>query len=492
VELISPGFLVFAAVAVLSFHGARTPRLRRCVLTVLNTAFLATFASRLEELIPLITFIAVSVACVLVVNRNKSRWVFATLLLLVIGAFAYLKRYAFLGFLPGLPLTYATVGLSYIVFRALHLLVDTYQESETRDDLQFGRLWNYLTGFLSLTAGPIQAYGEYCRQEEACTANPSVVTSDVAFASIARLVQGLFKLTLLCAFLQTAHHACRAVAGMPVYALAGAAVSHLAFVYVNFSGYIDVIIGTGQLIGFSPPENFNSPYLASNFLDLWNRWHITVSQWFKTYVFNPLLRLASVLFPHPALLPYFGVASYFVVFFLLGLWHGTNYLYVVLGAWLGLGVSVNKLWEIELRRLLGRARHQALITNLLYRSLARGLALAYFIMTALASWNFAGVGELAQFVRDVGWLKILASYGLLTGTIAGVTIILVVGSQAIQVSGTRVPATWMRISGRYALVSLQAACVLLFLLPAQTLPTDAGNASQAPPIKSTAVFYGRF
>ena len=158
-----------------------------------------------------------------------------------------------------------------------------------------------------------------------------------------------------------------------MFALGLAALFYMLFIFFNFSGYMGVMIGVARLFGRKLPENFDSPFLATNFLDFWNRWHITVSQWFKTYVFNNLLRFLCVRWTRPALVPYFGVIGYFFVFFILGLWHDWGHCFVLLGLLQGLGVSVNKLWEVELRRRFGRQRHAELVGRLWYKMLARSV-----------------------------------------------------------------------------------------------------------------------
>src|SRR5436305_1730929 len=104
----------------------------------------------------------------------------------ILAGFAYLKQYGFLFFLPPLRMAYATIGLSYIVFRVLHLLIDTYQADERRTDLDAWTTWNYLTGFLALIAGPIQRYEDYREQEQACTARQSPIPAD-SLAALGRI-----------------------------------------------------------------------------------------------------------------------------------------------------------------------------------------------------------------------------------------------------------------------------------------------------------------
>ncbi len=213
-DLISPGFLVFAAVGVLGFHAAPTAFSRKLVLTLLNTVFLATFTSQLGELIPLALFIGCAYGGVLLVNRYKARWLFVTLIVVLVFSFAYLKHYAFLAFLPPLRMAYVTVGMSYILFRCLHLLVDTHQCDEPRDDLEPWTVCNYLMGFLSLTAGPIQRYDEYRPRRRTCTADPGI-TSAGALAALGRLVWGLFKLTIIGSYLHELHLSWRGCPACP-------------------------------------------------------------------------------------------------------------------------------------------------------------------------------------------------------------------------------------------------------------------------------------
>ena len=90
-------------------------------------------------------------------------------------------------------------------------------------------------------------------------------------------------------------------------------------------------------------------------LEFWTRWHITLSDWFHTYLFNPLLRALTVRFGSRGSGPYLGVVSYLATFTVMGTWHGATPVYVVYGLILGLTGAGNKLYEIEARRLLGKS-----------------------------------------------------------------------------------------------------------------------------------------
>ena len=127
---------------------------------------------------------------------------------------------------------------------------------------------------------------------------------------------------------------------------------YTVYLYFNFSGYMDIVIGVARFLRFHLPENFNRPFFADNFIEFWARWHITLSTWLKTYVYNPLLIILMRRYPSPNLESFFAVIAYFVTFFLVGVWHGQTSEFIVFGALQGLGVSVNKLHQVVLASML--------------------------------------------------------------------------------------------------------------------------------------------
>src|SRR5208282_517472 len=130
-------------------------------------------------------------------------------------------------------------------------------------------------------------------------------------------------------------------------------VAYPIFLYANFSGYIDIVIAMARLMRVRLPENFDRPFSASSFLDFWNRWHITLSNWLKTYVFNPLLIALMRRISSSKMQPFLGVFCFFVTFFLVGIWHGRTSEFVIFGALQGGGVAINKLWQLCLSRTMG-------------------------------------------------------------------------------------------------------------------------------------------
>jgi hypothetical protein len=114
---------------------------------------------------------------------------------------------------------------------------------------------------------------------------------------------------------------------------------------------------------------------------------MTLSGWLKTYVYNPLVLALMDRFPSPRVAPFLGVIAFFVTFFLIGLWHGQTSVFAVYGVLLGLGVSLNKLWQVEMAQRLGRKPYRALTEQLWYQALARGLTFAWFVVSLLFFWG---------------------------------------------------------------------------------------------------------
>jgi hypothetical protein len=171
---------------------------------------------------------------------------------------------------------------------------------------------------------------------------------------------------------------------------------------------MDIVIGVGRLLDQELPENFNRPFAARNFLEFWSRWHITLSDWFKTYLFNPLMKTLVDAFPQPAMVSYLGVIAFFVTFFVMGIWHGTTTVFAIYGLMMGAGASANKLWQLVMTDRLGRKRYRALGQHRLYYYACRGLTCAYFAVGVTCLWvDMDQLRWLWRALGPVGWLAAL-------------------------------------------------------------------------------------
>jgi D-alanyl-lipoteichoic acid acyltransferase DltB (MBOAT superfamily) len=491
----------FASLIVLGlslYHACRSQSQRLFVLLLLNAVFLSSQVDSIKALAPMTAFLAFSLLAIHLVNLWKSRVLFLACLVAVVGSFVYLKRYLLASFLPPLPLAYLSVGLSYIVFRVIHLLVDTYHHERRRDDLKAVSLLNYFTSFLSLTAGPLQRYEDYRRQEAACDQGP-VLTAAQVLGALARLANGYLLLAFVGPALLGLHNHLFAEQARHLLAFAGTAALWILYVYVNFAGYMDIVIGLARLFGFELPENFNAPFLCANFLDLWNRWHITLSSWFRDYVFAPLVGGLYRRFEKPNLLPYFGVLAYFLVFFLLGVWHGSDARYVVLGLYFGFGASVNKLFQVELARRLGPERLQALWERGWYRALARAVALSFFAFAEAVIWEkVPDMPAYGGMLSGLGAARLAVNFGALVGVIMAIEAVVRLTLGLWRRVAPAVPRLIAPLAG--GPLGLGVRVVLLLLLVSKAIqpaaPTEAvapaSTATAARPPSATDVFYGRF
>jgi D-alanyl-lipoteichoic acid acyltransferase DltB (MBOAT superfamily) len=257
--------------------------------------------------------------------------------------------------------------------------------------------------FTTLVSGPIQLYQGFAETHLAPVRPPlSIFTIGRA---VERIAIGYFKVEVLSMmFSSIQSHAIATLSfsqPLPSRILTGALIAAVypVYLYCNFSGYIDFVIGIAALMRFTLPENFNRPFSSDNFLNFWSRWHITLSNWFKVYFYNPLLMGLMRRFTTPSIEPFLAVIAFFMTFFLLGIWHGQNSVFAFYGVVLGLGVSVNKLYQVLMVKALGRKRYKALSNQPAYDACARGLTYAYYSFCML--WFWSNWSQMGEFIRQL-------------------------------------------------------------------------------------------
>ena len=273
----------------------------------------------------------------------------------------------------------------------------------------------YTVNFTTFISGPIQRYDEFARDQ--FTDQPIALGPRVIGLQMERIVSGFFKVHVLAMLFHMVQNDALAQISQPLpahiklFAAFRLIVASPLFIYANFSGYIDIVIALARLMRVRLPENFDRPFSASSFLDFWNRWHITLSTWIKTYVYNPLLVALMRHISSPALQPFLGVLCYFVAFFLIGVWHGRTSEFIFFGLLLGTGVSINKLWQVELVRAIGRIGYRALAKNSVYIAFGRGLTFSWFALSNLWFWldwrqinGLFAAGGIVQWI--LAWLAV--------------------------------------------------------------------------------------
>ncbi len=221
---------------------------------------------------------------------------------------------------PGITLP---IGISFFTFQALSYVIDVYR-GQVEVQKKFGKVLLYISFFPQLIAGPIVKYRDIAREIDSRSVDPRE-----AALGLRRFICGLAKKVLIANTMAVT--ADRVFGqGFDSLNIIGAWIGAAAYtmqIYFDFSGYSDMAIGLGRMCGFHFKENFEHPYGSLTIKEFWRRWHISLSSWFKEYVYIPLggNRKGRVRT---------GINK-ITVFFLTGLWHGANWTFVVWGLFHG-------------------------------------------------------------------------------------------------------------------------------------------------------------
>lgn len=249
--------------------------------------------------------------------------------------------------LGSLPQIILPLGISFYVFQTMSYAIDVYR-GNIKASRNFINFATYVSMFPQLTAGPIVRYADIATQLEQERAPDKVMISE----GLERFIIGLAKKMFIA---NTFASIADAAFGVETeYMSSGAAwIGILAYsfqIYYDFSAYSDMAIGLGKVFGFRFLENFNYPYISSSIKEFWRRWHISLSSWFRDYLYIPLggNRLGEVR----------TYVNLFVVFFITGLWHGASWNFVVWGLWHGVFIVIERIgFERVLARLWRPVRH---------------------------------------------------------------------------------------------------------------------------------------
>jgi D-alanyl-lipoteichoic acid acyltransferase DltB (MBOAT superfamily) len=235
------------------------------------------------------------------------------------------------------------LGFSYIALRLLHTIID--RSRDRLPGLSLQEYVSYVVFFPTLSAGPIDRAERFSKDLD----QVSNLSANHVVDGGTRIVIGLFKKFVLADSLAwialNPTNATQAISGSWLWVYA---YSFGLQIYFDFSGYTDIAIGLGRLAGMSLPENFDRPYLQSNLVAFWNRWHITLAKWFRFYVFNPVSRKLSRAALRPPNWMIIGI-SQVLTMALIGLWHGITPNFLLWGLWHGLGLYATNRW-IAFRR----------------------------------------------------------------------------------------------------------------------------------------------
>lgn len=380
----SLGFLGFVAAAAAVFHVSPGRWRARVVWPFTTLAFLGLTGPSWAALLAVLGFIIAIWLATRIVVLLPGRGTLPLVLAVILVIFGWLKGYAMLSWLPFASQVPATIGLSYMLIRGLQLLVDMHEDSSVRPAAI--DVFSFLASWPCLVSGPIQRFQDFRAQAEGMAAFR--LDDDVLLESLGRMARGWVFVLVFGDFFRHVWLGLKAVAFEDVYPLAfgGAQLAFLAYLFCDFAGYTDIVIGAGRLCGLRLPENFDRPYEARSFLEFWSRWHMTMSNWFKTYIFSPLLMALTSRWPYPTAANGLAAIAFFVTFFLVGLWHGPTKAFILVGLFVGLGASVNQWYRGTARSRLGKRAFDAMSRHVAYRMAAKGLTFAYLCGAIAPLW----------------------------------------------------------------------------------------------------------
>jgi D-alanyl-lipoteichoic acid acyltransferase DltB (MBOAT superfamily) len=250
------------------------------------------------------------------------------------------------------------LGISYIAFRLIHVLWD--KQLGRLPELTVPEFATYVVFFPSLAAGPIDRAGRFAQDLR----KDFALTQDETLLGGRRIAIGLLKKfviadTLALIALDDALATQVRTAGWMWIVL----YAYTFQIYFDFSGYTDIAIGAAYLAGVKLPENFAAPYRKPNLTQFWNSWHMTLTQWFRSYFFNPFNRWIRRFKNIPAWTMIF--VGQVATMLLIGFWHGITLNFIFWGLWHGLGLFVQNRWSDFVRTrypdLAQRARLQSIL-----------------------------------------------------------------------------------------------------------------------------------
>lgn len=236
------------------------------------------------------------------------------------------------------------IGISFFTFQSLTYTLDVYRGQHEPLKKASDYLL-YILMFPQLIAGPIVRFSSIAND---IVDRKQKDTPQEKLHGIHRFAIGLGKKVLLANAMGAQVDAIYAMPQAEITtSLAWIAIIAYSFqIYFDFSGYSDMAIGLGRILGFSFPENFNNPYISQSITEFWRRWHITLGAWMKDYLYIPLGGNRV-----PAVRMYFNL---WLVFLLSGLWHGASWNFVIWGAWHGLFLVLDRLFLHKVLKRIGK------------------------------------------------------------------------------------------------------------------------------------------
>lgn len=342
----SVSFLTLFVLSSLLFHFSKNIKQQHLVILLTNFIFYGYWDIRFLFL--LVIEIAVCYFMMIAYSKHKSRafvTVAVVLCLAVLGVFKYCNFFLdtfsnVLGLENSITLNLIIpLGVSFYTFQALSYVFDVYR-GVINAETNFVKLTAYLSFFPQITSGPIVKARSFLPQLNIL----HKIKKENIYTGIQLFLLGLTKKVVFADRIGVAVDAVfsapQAYNGISIlFAVLGYAMQ----IYCDFSGYSDMAIGIARIWGFDLGKNFNMPYLAKNPSDFWGRWHISLSSWFREYVYIPLGGSRAGKFK--------TYRNLFITMLLSGIWHGASWTFVIWGIFHAVYSVIHKLWKSSGKKL---------------------------------------------------------------------------------------------------------------------------------------------
>lgn len=273
------------------------------------------------------------------------------------------------------------IGISYLSFRLVHLV------QEVRNNVvEMPSIWEYLSfAFFvpTLSVGPINPYSKFIASIRDSSSERIPIGR-----SWLRILMGFTKYIFLGSLIAQFTYAGLLRDGHPhaVVDLIVAIPAYTLYLYCNFSGFCDMVIGISGLLGIEVAENFDRPFLTRNLQEFWTHWHITLSTWIRDLVFTPMTKAMLRRFG-PKSANHVIAASIFISFLAVGVWHGVGLHFLIFGALQGIGIAAVHYYTVWLKKKLGRDGFAAYRKNRLISATASVITFTYFSLTLFVFAN---------------------------------------------------------------------------------------------------------
>lgn len=309
---------------------------RNIVLLIFSIAFY-TYGEPVYILL-MISSIIVNYTITKVMMKKDSKLLFILLIIFNLGLLALFKYTDFfisnINNIFNLNIAYLKlslpIGISFYTFQILTYVIDVYKKKVPVQN-NIINLGCYISSFPQLIAGPIVRYETINEELD----NRKENVKDFSYG-LKRFIIGLAKKCIIAnevAYIADSIFT-NSIASVGFFGILLAAISYTLQIYFDFSGYSDMAIGLGRMLGFHYKENFNYPYIATSITDFWRRWHISLSSFFRDYVYIPLggNRCSKLK----------NIINILIVWFLTGLWHGASWNFIIWGLYYGIFLIIEK------------------------------------------------------------------------------------------------------------------------------------------------------